>query len=606
MANPRDEAGQLLLDRLPHWARTRPDERAVTFVDHRSDADGTRRSLTWGELDLHVRASAAELAARTDPGDRVAVLSGNGLEYVIGFLAALHASTVAVPLFDPRLPGHADRLAAVLQDCRPRCVVTSAEAAGAVEDFLHGRGLRADGDPARRQILAVEAGRDPAQGAVPSDHPRRPGGGEVAYLQYTSGSTRAPTGVVITHRQVGANVDQLMTAYGLRQGRSQAVSWLPLFHDMGLVTALLTPLVAGLPSVLMDPMAFVQRPARWVRLLAEHPGAYAAAPNFAFDHCVRRIRRADRDAVRLDEVDVLINGSEPVRADTIERFHAAFGDRGLDRRAHRPSFGLAEATVFVTAAPGPPVTTWFDRDELAFGSAVPVSRDHPAATPLVSVGSGVGQRVLVVDPHTRTRCADGRVGEIWVNGPNIGVGYWDRPEATAETFRGVLADPAGDLPDRPWLRTGDLGVVHAGEVHVTGRIKDLVIIDGRNHYPHDIEETVEGTHPSIKKGRVAAFSVPAEEGERLVVVAEPARTQQAPTDAGQAGGAEATDAATVDPRALTTAVRREVAERHGIGLHDFLLLEAGTVPRTTSGKLARGACRQRYLAGKLAKTGDLA
>lgn len=580
-----DKPARSLLGYLSRWADTQGDALAFTFVDHSTESGGTAHSIRWAELDLMVRAAAAHLGALITTGDRVALLMGNGLEYVIGFLAATHAGAIAVPLFDPRLPGHGERLAAVLDDCSPTVVMTTRSGTDPVRAFVaeHATAGTVDGTPPR--VVPLDAAGPIDERAAETWEAPAVGGDDIAYLQYTSGSTRTPAGVMITHENVLRNVEQLMLAYGLRAARSRAVSWLPLFHDMGLVTGLLAPVVAGMPSVLMDPMAFVQRPARWLQLLAEHEGAYAAAPNFSFDHCVRRVRERDRAALRLSGVDVLINGSEPVRGDTIERFHTAFGPCGLARETHRPSYGLAEACVFVAAAPGPAVTTYFDGDELAFGAAREVDASGTRTSALVALGRPVQQHIAIVDPHTLRRCADGSVGEIWVHGPNVGQGYWRQPRQSAETFAGTLSEPAGGPATHGWLRTGDLGMVYRGDLYVTGRIKDLVIIDGRNHHPHDIEATVETTHPVIRDGRVAAFAVPADDGERLVVVAE------------QSSGARAGEVVTV--RQLAGTVRRDVAERHGIGVHDFLLVPAGTVPRTSSGKLARQACRQRYLAGEL-------
>ncbi len=570
-----------LTNPLERWASSRAPERAFTFMDYAADREGVARSLTWADLDRRVRAVAATLQRVAVPGERAAILAPNGLEYVVGFLAAIHAGLVAVPLFGPELPGHADRLESVLADCEPACVLTTSATACAVRAFLE---VQHGARP--REVVLVDAVSD----ALADEWVSRPADlSDVAYLQYTSGSTRTPAGVVITHRNVVVNANQIADAYQIAADRSTIVVWLPLFHDMGLVLSVAVPLVLGVPSVLMDPMAFVKRPVRWLRMLSEHSGGVTAAPNFAFEYCVRRVKEADRAELRLQRAAVLINGSEPVRPGTIERFAQAFGPCGLDPTVHRPSYGLAEATVFV-AASGPavvPRATWFDTELLAAGTAVPAV--GTGGSLLVSCGAPEGQHLAIVDPAQRRRRPDGQVGEIWLHGANVGAGYWNQPEASAATFGARLAD-GDDLPPGPWLRTGDLGVVHEGELYIVGRIKDLVIIDGRNHYPQDVEATVEAAHPAIRPGYVAAFSVPTDEGEGLVVVAERAH---------EAGPG-------LEPRAVAATVRRAVAERHGVTVRDFRFVRVGQVPRTSSGKLARSACRERYLAGELALIGGTA
>ena len=566
-----------LIEHLEFSAEAGGDATAFTFVDYASDPDGARFTLTRTQLQTRVRAVAAQLQQVARPGDRAAVLAGQGSDYVVGFLAAVHAGLIAVPLFAPDQPGQSDRLDATLADCAPSVVVTGTADAAAVRAYLDDP---AGVLPARPRLVAVDAVPDEL-----ADAWHDPGctGDDVAYLQYTSGSTRVPAGVVITHRAAACNAGQLAMAYDLEPGRSAGVSWLPLFHDMGLVLFLLLPVVLGLPSTIMAPSAFVRRPQRWLQLLAETPGAYTAAPDFAYQLCVRRARPADLAALRLEGVHVLVNGAEPVRSATIAAFHETFGPCGLPVGAHRPSYGLAEATVFVTAAPlrDEPRLVTVDRDELGAGEVVSCSPEHPRALVIASCGRPVGQQVVVVDPGTGRALDEHRVGEIWVCGPNVGIGYWRKPEESAAVFGARLAEPApAGAPPGPWLRTGDLGAVQGGELFITGRLKDLIIVDGRNHYPQDVEGTVADAHPSIRRDYVAAFSV-AEPGgpEGLVVVAECA---PAPADAAQRD-------------AITGAVRRAIAERHGVSLRDLVLGAVGSVARTSSGKLARRATRQRYL-----------
>ncbi|AGM07402.1 fatty acyl-AMP ligase [Amycolatopsis keratiniphila] len=563
-------AGPTLPDCLRHWADTDGDRPAVTFTDFATDRAGRRRTLTWKQLKDRVDAVAGALPVRA--GDRVAILCPQSAEYVVAFLGAITAGAIAVPLFDPGLPGHAGRLAAVLTDCSPTAVITTAAAEDAVREFLAGL-------PGGEHVTVVAADKAgpvrawPAPAAAPDD---------VAYLQYTSGSTRSPAGVVLTHENVLANVRQAVHGLGIAP-TGTTVSWLPLFHDMGLVLGLITPLALGMRSVLMDPLAFIERPVRWLELLGDHNGSWSAAPNFAFHYAASRVREEDRAKLRLDRVAAIVNGAEPINPGVLDRFHETFAEAGYTPDKTRPAYGLAEATVFVTTGPGvPPRVTTFDRAALGAGTARP-SED---GLKLVACGVPVGQRVALVDPETGVALKDGSVGEIWVHGPNVGTGYWQKPLESTETFGARLTGDHAGLPAGPWLRTGDLGVRYDGEVYIAGRIKDLLIVDGRNHYPQDVEATAASADRDIRPGSVAAFAVEGTDTEAAVVVAEH-RGHSALT--------------TEDERALAAAVRRLVSDAHGLALRDVVLVPAGLVPRTSSGKIARSACRDRYLAGDYGK-----
>ncbi|MEV7738615.1 fatty acyl-AMP ligase [Streptomyces sp. NPDC088921] len=558
---PLAPAFRSLPEYVQHWARTTPDRRAFTFVDHPApDSRGVHRTLTWRRLDVRIRAVAARLAEEAEPGARVALLCPQGLEYVTGFLATLAAGLIAVPLYPPGLPGQADRLTAVLADARPSVVVTTSRHVGEVRELCD-------------RVVAVDQVPDAAAGDL------EPVDSEVAYLQYTSGSTRTPAGVEISHANVVANARQALSAYGADAHPVTCVGWLPLYHDMGLVLSIAAPVVRGLLSVLMDPVAFLHEPARWLRLLAAHPRALSAAPNFAYDYCASAVTDAQKADLRLDGIVALINGSEPVRTGTADRFQAAFAGQGLVAETHCPSYGLAEATVFVSAArPGEPLRRFaLDRDALAEGKALPARPDDPRAVLLAGCGVPAGQQVRIVDPVSGAQLSEGEVGEIQVRGPNVGRGYWNQEEQTRRVF---------GTDHR--LRTGDLGTVLEGQLIVTGRLKDLIVVDGRNHYPQDLEATVQDTHPAIRRDRLAAFGVAGGSGERVVVVAEHTRT---------------TSLAEIDVPALVRAVRAAVSGRHGVRLADVLVVPPGTVPRTSSGKVSRALTRERYLAGVYAAEG---
>ncbi|GAB3566555.1 fatty acyl-AMP ligase [Amycolatopsis endophytica] len=541
---------------LGYWAQAQADETAVTFLDHRTSADGHAISLTWRELDERVTAVALHARELAAPGDRAAVLVAQSVDYVVAFLGAIRAGLVAVPLFAPSLPGHGDRLTAVLDDCEPALVLTTDDERDDVKGLVSGP-----------KILVVDTiPAEPGEHEWPDPEPD-----DLAYLQYTSGSTRAPAGVMLTHHNVVTNARQALRAYGGERGTTSAVSWLPLFHDMGLILGIGAPVVGGLTSVLMDPLAFLERPGRWLRALSASPGAISAAPNFAYAYSASRVSEREKSYLELSRVVSLINGSEPVLPSTVAKFQESFAECGLQPEVHRASYGLAEATVLVsvTDAGQPSRQVTFDRDRLAAGTAVPAAGG--ATTTLVSCGRAVDQEIRIVDPGGAV-VPDGTVGEIWVHGPNVGQGYWNRPDSV---FGRSLPGAGGD-----WLATGDLGVVFEGELFMTGRLKDLIIVDGRNHYPQDVEQTVEA-HPVVRPHSAAAFSVPGEDGEVAVVVLERARQAEADFDE------------------VAAWLRAEVSAVHGLRLREVVFTEPGEVPRTSSGKISRALCRRRYLDGSL-------
>ncbi|QKV73281.1 fatty acyl-AMP ligase [Amycolatopsis sp. Hca4] len=557
-------AGESFATLLGQWAHRLGDRIAVTHLDHHHGERAV--SLTWRELDERVEAVAVRLSEVAGPGERAAVLAGQSTGYVVAFLGALRAELVAVPLFAPGLPGHAGRLAAALADCGPRVVLTTDGDREPVTRFLAG-------GPVDPVVVDVDAVPPAGPREWPEPDPDAP-----AYLQYTSGSTRSPAGVVLTHRNVLANARQACTAYGAESGTTSTVSWLPLFHDMGLILGIGAPMTGGLESVLMDPLAFLEQPARWLRALSASPGAISAAPNFAYAYCASRVTEAEKLHLELSRVVSLINGSEPVLPATIAKFHDAFAGCGLRPEVHRSSYGLAEATVLVsvTDAGKPPRQVTFDRARLAAGYAVPVVPGATATT-LVSCGRPAGQRVRIADPVNGRPAEPGEVGEIQVSGPNVGRGYWGRPDASAAAFGLPPLDPD---TGEGWLATGDLGVVFDGELFVTGRLKDLVVVDGRNHYPQDIEQTVE-EHPAVRPHSAAAFAIDGDDGEAAVVVLERAKDTEA------------------DIAAATAAVTAAVSAGHGLRLHDVVFLAPGEVPRTSSGKISRARCRVSYLDGAL-------
>ena len=573
------------------------DVLAYRFLDYSHLPDGGKPlELTWEQVGTRSRAIGARLQQVTARGDRVALLCPQGLDYVTSFFAAIQAGSIAVPLFAPELPGHAERLDAVLTDALPAVVLTTTSASDAVQRFV-----RLMPREKRPRIIAVDAIPDSVGSTFA---PVELDSDDIAYLQYTSGSTRVPTGVEISHRAAGTNFLQMVFAIGLEGDfEINGASWLPLYHDMGLMMVGF-PVLYGGNLTFMSPMAFVRRPGRWIQMLhatSRYSHIVSPAPNFAFELVAQRGLPRDNE-IDLSNV-IFINGSEPVSLDSITKFTDAFLPHGLSKTAVRPSYGMAEATLFVSSIRPytEPTAVYLDREQLGAGRAVQVEPGTPNALPQVSCGQvSVSQWAAVVDPESGQELPDDCVGEIWLHGNNIGRGYWAHPEETEFTFGNKLqarldtgSHADGADADATWLRTGDLGVYIDGELYITGRIKDMVIVDGRNHYPQDIEATVAESSHAIRAGFVAAFSVPARElpgvsatdtSEKLVIVAE-----------------RGPGAGRADPQPILDAVRRAVSRKHSVNVYDTRLVAAGVIPRTTSGKLARRACRAEYLDGTLGR-----
>lgn len=604
--------GASIVEHVERWARVRSDKLAYRFLDFSTERDGVARDLTWAQFSARNKAVAARLQQVTRPGDRVAILCPQNLDYLVAFFGALYAGRIAVPLFDPSEPGHVGRLHAVLDDCHPAAVLTTTEAAEGVRKFFRSRPANQ-----RPRVIAVDAVPDDV--AATWVHFKDVDETTIAYLQYTSGSTRIPTGVQITHLNMATNVVQIVEALEGEEG-DRGLSWLPFFHDMGLVTGLIAPMI-GHYFTFMTPAAFVRRPERWIREMARKEGdtggVISVAPNFAFDHAAARGVPKDGEPLDLSNVKAVLNGSEPISAATVRRFNEAFSPFGFPAKAIKPSYGLAEATLMVSTTPSAeePKIISVDRDELNTGRIVEVDADSPKAVAQASAGKvGVSEWAVIVDAESATELPDGQVGEIWMSGQNMGTGYWGKPEETVQVFQNTLksrtspshAEGADD--DATWVRTGDYGAFYDGDLYITGRVKDLVIIDGRNHYPQDLEYSAQEASKALRTGYVAAFSVPANQlpdevfenahaglhrddddsSEQLVIVAE------------RAPGSHKLE---VGP--ITDDIRAAIAVRHGVTVRDVLLTAAGAIPRTSSGKIGRRACRSAYLDGSL-RSGKIA
>jgi amino acid adenylation domain-containing protein len=555
-------------------ASVTPERRAYTFL---ADGEEETGHLDYRELDERARAIAAALRRTCAVGDRALLLYPPGLDFVAAFFGCLYAGVIAVPAYPPRSPRMLPRLAAILEDSSPAVALSTSGAAARVAGWLAKEGSRALSWLATDEI--------PAERAAEWRDPELPDSA-IAFLQYTSGSTSTPKGVMVSHGNLAHN-QRVIAAACDHTADSVFVSWLPLYHDLGLIGNLLQATWVGAPCVLMSPVAFLQNPSRWLRAISQYGGknsggTTSGGPNFAYELCLRKVAAAERERLDLSSWRVAFNGAEPVRATTMARFSEGFAAAGLRREALYPCYGLAEATLMVSGG---------HRDEVYVArgydaAALAEHRAEPAADPEGArelVGSGrvlLDLRVAIVEPEATVALFEGRVGEIWVTGDSVARGYWNRPEESERTFGARLAGEPGT-----WLRTGDLGFLDRGELFITGRVKDLIILRGRNHYPQDIELTAERAHPALRSGSGAAFSVEAEGEERLVVVYEVDRHAEALPE-------------------IAEAVRRAVAEEHEAVVHEVVLVPQGGVPKTTSGKIQRRACRDLYLAAALHPLGS--
>jgi 8-amino-7-oxononanoate synthase len=566
----RKAGAQTFVDVLEYRAARQPSQTIFRYVH----SDGREQdSVTFAELRQRARAIAAGLSEHVVPGDRVVVLVPPGLDYVAAFFGCLYAGAIAVPAYPPN-PRRADtRVARMVADCGARVAIVS-------DAFM----ARLDGWLALTPELGAVTWLD-ATRLLKRDSSALPEPSIVtsslAMLQYTSGSTGEPRGVMLSHSNLLHNsvVVHRVTAHEEGDG---AVFWLPPFHDMGLIGGILQPIYASVPTSLMAPATFLQRPFRWLEAISRYRATTSGAPNFAYDLCVERIGEEERRTLDLSAWRTSFNGAEPVRAETIARFLEAFSPCGLRADLFLPCYGLAEGTLLVS---GGRVqrnhVVIADRTHLESGELRAARNGDANAVALVAAGAPASEvTVAIVDPDSCVPCVDGQVGEIWTAGGSVGMGYWNRADATAAAFRARLAGSGAD--GRTFLRTGDLGVIADGQLIITGRLKDLVILDGRNYYPHDIEVAAERSHASLRPGFAAAFSV--EEGgrERLVLVAEVSRQH----------GERAFGS-------LFHAVRTGLAATVGVVPDEIVLIRQRTIPRTSSGKIQRRACRGAYLSGTL-------
>lgn len=541
------------------------DKLAFTFLE---DGRDERDRLTFKQLDLEARAIAVWLKEQHAERERVLLLFPAGLNFIRAFFGCLYAGLIPIPAPAPeasRRKRTLPRLQAIARDAEVTLVLSTGDTLELVRDTV--RDL-----PELAAVPVLDPRAAPAALAsgwlAPAIKPN-----DVAYLQYTSGSTTDPKGVMLSHANVLHHCRDLRAGCGYGPD-SVSVTWLPYFHDYGLIEGIVTPLQNGTPCHIMSPFAFLKRPFAWLNAISRLRATNSQGPNFAFDQCVRRIRPNQLEQLDLSSLVSLGNGAEPVNPAVVEAFIETFGPRGLKPEAVCPAYGLAEATLMMSCrGPGQtPRITRFDSRELAERHAVPADDDTAEARRITSCGAPLGNiKIAIVDPDTKQRCPPGGIGEIWIADPCVALGYWRRDEATTEIFGAHIADTG----EGPFLRTGDLGFMHDGELYISSRMKDLIIVAGANHYPQDIEWTVERAHPAIRPGHVAAASFMADGEERLLIAPEIER-----------GALDAPEA----PEELLAAVRRSVSEGHEVPVHAMVILKRGSLPKTASGKIQRHSC----------------
>ncbi len=558
------QSAQSLVHALSALSESIPTNVAYTFL-----ADGERDevNLTFRELDWRARSIAARLQQMGQPGDRAALVFEPGLEYIAALLGCFYAGVVAVPIYPPdpmRMQRTLTRLHAVMDDAQAKFILT-----GRHEFSRFGAAVSGGGQLLLTDEVPVEEGSDWVDPSIT--------GQTLAFLQYTSGSTGRPKGVMLTHSNLMFNFEHIKKFDELD---GVAVSWLPMYHDMGLIGLVLQVLQSGRRTVLMSPLSFVKHPVRWLKAISHYRAYATSGPSFAYDLCVQKISDEERDELDLSCWTLAFNGAEPVRPDTLERFAERFGPVGFRAETFYPCYGLAEATLIVSGGEKSalPIVRTYDPELLTANRVqrVPASE---SSREIVGCGTSVeGQEVAIVDPTTLKRCTSDQVGEVWVRGPGVARGYWNNAQQTEETFNAFTSD----TDEGPYLRTGDLGFLDDGELFVTGRQKDLIIIRGRNHYPQDLERTVEGCCPALRRDHGVAFGAEVNGEERLVIVQGVQRPQK------------------LDLDQVMSDIRAALLHEHEAAPYAIVLVKGGEIPKTSSGKLQRRACKELYMNGELA------
>ena len=556
-----------LLDILNQRAESQAEQQAYIFLQ---DGETTTGSLTYQEL--HQQAINIASHLQCWQGERALLLYPSGLEFITAFFGCLYAGVVAVPVYPPKRNQKLSRLLSIAQDAQAKIALTTASILGNIDNQWQQSPQLAPLNLIATDTLTGHNAQFDTQPITPQT---------LAFLQYTSGSTGTPKGVMVTHGNIIHNEELIKTAFGNTQ-ESIYVCWLPLFHDMGLIGNLLQTMYVGIPSILMPPEAFIQKPLRWLQAISKYRATTIGGPNFAYDLCTKKIQTEELAHLDLSSWELAFNGSEPVRAETLRQFSEKFAKCGFNHRAFYPCYGMAEITVFATGGDKQqqPVIKQIKATELEKNLGVEAETSSTDSREIVGCGHPhQDTKIIIVNPESLTENQPGEIGEIWVSSPSVAAGYWQRPQATAETFSAVLPDNQATA----YLRTGDLGFISAGELFITGRLKDLIIIRGRNHYPQDIEITVEKSHPALRANSGAAFTVETEREQKLVVVQEIERTHLRHLNKDE----------------IVEAINQAVATEHELAIDSIVFLKPGSIAKTSSGKIQRRACQQMFVENTL-------
>lgn len=576
--NSLDKKFKTLVDLLQNRAIQNYGQVGYSFL---IDGETETVNLTYRQLEQRSRAIAAYLQSVCPQGEVALLLYQPGLEYITAFFGCLYAGVIAVPAYPPRPNRSLERIQTIIRDSKAKIALTTKSIISSLE-------------PCTSEAPELDNLGWLATDQIPENFAEKwlePHINEdtLAFLQYTSGSTATPKGVMITHKNLLHNSGLIHQYFG-HSPQSKAVIWLPPYHDMGLIGGILQPLYGGFPVILMSPLMFLQSPVRWLQAISQYQATTSGGPNFAYDLCVRKIKPEQIQTLDLSSWEVAFNGAEPISSKVLESFSNTFAVCGFRQKAFYPCYGMAEATLIISGGNklSLPVETKVSAKALEKNQVVLVYPKEGTKT-LVGCGQSLpDQQIQIVHPEKLTLCAEGEVGEIWVSGPSIARGYWHKPEETKQTFAAYLAKAPRK---EPFMRTGDLGFLEAGELFVTGRLKDVIIINGRNHYPQDIEWTVEQSHHLIRPSCTASFSVEVEGEERLIVVAEVERNFRQFLRGSQN--------LTPNSQELVKSIQRFVSRNHDLQIYQILLLKPGAIPKTSSGKVQRYACREGFLAGTL-------
>lgn len=555
-------------DILIERSKNQPSQLAYVFLEHKEH--NSRISLTYAELEEKAKEIAVKLQNITNPGDSALLLYPPGLEYIVAFFGCLFAGIVAVPAYPPRPNRSSERIQKIIANAGVKIALTTISAKANID-----RCCKYIPELGNLELIFSDSG---SQENFSRWKKPELNGDSLAFLQYTSGSTGTPKAVTISHNNIISNSEAICTKFQHNK-KTIFVGWLPLFHDMGLIGNLLQPMYLGIPSIMMSPVSFLQKPIRWLQAISFYRATTSGGPNFAYDLCIEKITPEQKASLDLSSWEIAFNGAEPVKASTIERFSNHFANVGFRKKTFYPCYGMAESTLIITGGNKEdlPVIKKFQSSKIAKNKAVIAKDDSNDTTTLVGCGQSVaGQSIAIVNPDNLTALSDNEIGEIWVTSNSVSKGYWQQEDKTNSVFNAYLAD----TNEGPFLRTGDLGFLGENkELFITGRIKDLIIICGRNYYPQDIEFTVQSSHFSLQHSCGAVFTVEIEKHDKLIVVQEIKRTYLK----------------RLNVKEVIKNILRDVALQHGLDVYDVVLIKPVSLPKTSSGKIKRHLCRTYYL-----------